>query len=264
VRVTVLGSGTLLPSGSRGSASHLVQTRDAVVLLDCGAGCLRGLAAHARTWDSLTHVIVSHFHVDHVGALASLLWAFKHGRAADRVQTLHLVGPAGLREHLLALSEAHGEFVVDPGMPIEIVELPVDKGSWDDPSGRFRLVHGPTPHTENSLALRLETDDGSVGYTGDTGPDRRVADLLRGVDLLIAECSRSDRGAVEGHLSPSSLADLLERSRPGLALITHVYPGLDPGRIPDLVAAMGYTGSVVAASDGTSVHIEGGSPRLVG
>ena len=79
MRLTVLGSGTLLPNGERASPAHLVQGRGFALLLDCGSGAVHRLGSLGGVWQDLTHVAITHFHGDHVGDLPALLWAVKHG-----------------------------------------------------------------------------------------------------------------------------------------------------------------------------------------
>ena len=256
MRLTVLGSGTLIPDDDRRSSAHLLEGDGFRLLLDCGFGTVHGFDRHGVAWRELTHVALSHFHTDHVGDLAPLLFALKHG-AAERIEPLVLLGPPGLRGHLDALAAAHGDFVGDPGFPLEVVEM-LRSGSWEAPGGCFRLTTHPTPHTDRSMAYRVETDTATLGYTGDTGESVEVADFLAGCDVVIAECS--DPRPMENHLNPAAVAALARRAQPGLLLLVHPFPTLDPARIPDLVAGAGYTGRAAVAWDGTVVELAPGQP----
>src|SRR5262245_56975931 len=93
MKLTILGSGTLIPNGSRNSAGYFVELPDARIMLDCGAGTLHALARYGLPWERTTHLFISHFHVDHIGELASLLFAFRHGTRASRSEPLTLIGP---------------------------------------------------------------------------------------------------------------------------------------------------------------------------
>lgn len=259
---TVLGSGTLLPDDHRHSPAHWVEAGEARILLDCGAGTLHGLARHRTSWRRITHLALSHFHTDHVGDVAALLFALKHGVRPPREEPLTVLGPPGLRSFLDRLAAAHGSFVTKPGFPLEMVELEAAP-RWPDPEGAFTLAAHPTPHTDASVAYRVETEDGDVGYTGDTGPSDEVADFLAGVQLLIAECSIPDPPSMDTHLSPARLAELARRASPGLLLVTHFYPPLRGHRIPGQVREAGYAGEVVVAQDGTLVEVREGKARLV-
>ncbi|TVR57557.1 MAG: ribonuclease Z [Gemmatimonadales bacterium] len=260
VRVTILGSGVLLPDDTRRSAAHLVEGADFSLLMDCGSGALHGMDRFQKPWRGLTHLAITHFHTDHFGDLAPLLWALHHGIPGGRDEPLVLLGPPGFNRILGALAAAHGDFVLAPGFPLEIVELERN-GRWDDPRGRFALRTHPARHTPEAVALRLEVEgvrphDGlSIGYTGDTGPDLDLGAFFQGVGLLVAECAVADPTELEIHLSPRSAAALAQVAEPALLVLTHLYPELDPDRLPDLLAREGYTGRVLTGRDGLTLTV---------
>jgi ribonuclease BN (tRNA processing enzyme) len=254
LRVTILGSGTLLPDDRRRSPGHLVEGPRAGILLDCGSGTLHGLEREGKDWFGITHVVLSHFHTDHTGDLAPLLWAWKNGGgdrpAPDRV----LLGPSGLERVMKAMADAFGDHVFEPGGHLDLVELE-GEARWDDLRCGLTLRCRPTPHTPESVAWRVETEEGTVGYSGDTGPSAELGAFFRDVDLLIAECALPDEKATAGHLTPRSAAELAVAADPGALVLTHFYPGVDTARLPDLIRAGGYTGAVHAGYDGLGIDV---------
>jgi ribonuclease BN (tRNA processing enzyme) len=258
---TTLGSGTLLPSAARHSAAHLVEVEGASILMDVGFGTVHGFPRHGVDWARLTHVVLSHFHTDHIGDLAPYLFTLTYGLEPEgREAPLVLIGPPGLAGVLEGLARAHGPWVLDPPFPLEVVEL-ARQDRWPDPLGRFTLACHPTPHTPESVAWRVEAADGVVGYTGDTGLDDAVGDFLAGAAVLACECALPEGSDVTIHLTPSQVAALAARARPELLVLTHVYPPLVPDETPHLVRQAGYQGAVVAARDGERVEVLEGRPR---
>ena len=258
MKVVILGSGTLTPDPGRASPAHFVEDGSVRVLLDCGAETAASLARVGLPWTGLTHLFLSHFHTDHIGGLPALFWALTHGAGGgDHPRPLVLLGPPGVRTLMERLGGALGSFMRAPGRPLEVLELPRD-GRWSDPAGGLELTLRPTPHAPESTGVRVETTGGSVGYTGDTGPDRVVTELLGSADVGIAECARPDDASDPHHLRPRDLADLLGDSPPGVLITVHAYPPLDPGAVPDLIRARGYTGRVRAGTDGMVVRVDGG------
>ena len=79
MRLTILGSGNLLPDDLHRSPSHWVEEGDVRLLLDCGSGCLHGMARERLWWKAVSHIALTHFHADHVGDLSPILFALKHG-----------------------------------------------------------------------------------------------------------------------------------------------------------------------------------------
>jgi ribonuclease BN (tRNA processing enzyme) len=211
-------------------------------------------------WPGLTHILISHFHTDHVGGLAPLLFALKHGLQAERDATLRVLGPQGLLDHLEALARAHGDFVLDPGFPFLVEELKSGV-RWEDSDASLFLETYATKHTEESLAYRLETGGRVLGYVGDTGPDRSLGRFMRGCQLLVAECSHDDGASPENHLTPGSLAELAQEASPDLLVTVHTYPPLNYLDVPRLLRGQGYTGRVLAARDGMVVEWKEDSPN---
>lgn len=252
--VTILGSGTLLPDDACRSAAHLVEDGAFRLLLDCGSGTVHGMPKHGVRWQELTHVALTHFHTDHIGDLPALLWALKYGVPGGRREALTLVGPAGLLRRLEAMAEAFGEFILDPGFPVEVVELEAG-ARWTDRGRDLELSTHATVHTTESLAYRIRGPSGQVGYTGDTGPHAPLGSFFRGVDVLVSECALPDDDAMEIHLTPRSVTALASAARPDLLILTHLYPGVEPGPLPDLVRALGYTGDVRVGRDGMRLSV---------
>lgn len=250
--VTVIGSGTLIPSAERSSPCHLLESGDIVLLLDIGPGAVHGLARHGKPWRDVSHLVLTHFHTDHTCDLPHLLFALKWAAPSSRTLPLAVIGPPGLRGRIDGLAAAHGEFIVGPGFPVDYHEIARD-GSWSD--GRVTVRFAPAPHTEHSVALRVEQGERAVGYTGDTGPAAALGDFFRGCRVLIAECAEPDPPVMSTHLSPASVAAMASVARPGTLVLTHLYPPLDAAAVPGLVRAAGYSGRVVCARDGQQFRI---------
>lgn len=258
-RLVVVGSGTVIPEGDRGGACHYVEMGDVRALLDCGPGAVQSMARYDLPWSDLTHLVLTHFHGDHVGALPGLFFALKHGLWPEgRDRTLRVLGPPGTRALFRGLADALGDYLLDPGFPVELREL--EPRSEVDLTGSVRLATFPTPHTDESHALRLRGGSAVLGYTGDTGPSPELGGFMEGTDLLLSECSLADDEVGGNHLSPSTVADIAGRARPGLLVLTHVYPRLRRRHdVPALVAAAGWTGATEMARDG-GAHPLGSGP----
>ncbi|MYI07248.1 MAG: ribonuclease Z [Gemmatimonadetes bacterium] len=256
--LTVIGSGTLVPSARRSSPCHLLEAGDMVLLLDAGPGAVHGMARHGKSWQDVTHLVLTHFHTDHFGDLPHLLFALKWAVPSPRSRPLAVIGPPGLRTRIEALAVAHGDFILLPGFPLAYHEVARD-GSWTD--GSVTLRFAPTPHTDHSVAVRVEEGGCAVGYTGDTGPETALGDLFRGCALLISECAEPDPPVMGNHLSPASVAALARAARPDTLVLTHLYPPLDAAAVPGLVRDAGFAGRVVCARDGQEFRIgEQGDP----
>jgi ribonuclease BN (tRNA processing enzyme) len=254
MRVTIVGSGTLLPDDDHRSPGHLIEHRGGSLLLDCGSGVLHGLARDGLDWAAISHVAITHFHTDHFGDLPALLWAWKHGVPEEAQRSRVVIGPAGMRRVMTALAEAYGDYVLQPGADLEIVELAPGE-LWKDPRGELVIRTHDARHRPESLAYRVESAEGAVGYTGDTGPHPSLGPFFRGVGLLISECSTSDRATVDLHLSPRRVAEMAVDAEPAMLALTHLYPRVDRDRLAAEITSLGYGGRVFVAWDGLRIDV---------
>ncbi len=247
MRLTIIGSGTISLSPTRGCAGYLVEAGDLRILLDVGPGAAHTMARHDMDWWGITHIVLSHFHLDHIGDLPTLVFAWRHARLEPRSTPLTIVGPAGTKALLERWASALGDWLAVPGFALEVIEvvpeLPVELGEG------VVLTSRSVPHTAESVAYSLEHGGKRLVYTGDTGEDPSLAEWAAGCDLLLAECSLPDSMPVPIHLTPSETAALAAVAAPGMLVVTHMYPPLEG---IDLRAELGarWAGPTVIATDG--------------
>lgn len=110
------------------------------------------------------------------------------------------------------------------------------------------------------MAVRVNTEGGSIGYTGDTGPDPALGAFFAGVDVLVSECAYADPPPANNHLSPVSVAAMARCAQPATLLLTHLYPPLEADAVPALVRDAGYSGRVFCARDGQGFCIGKAKP----
>lgn len=252
MRLVTVGTGTVVPDARRVSACHWVEDGDTRVVVDCGAGALQGLARCQLPWDATDHVIISHFHADHIAEIPSLIFALRHALEVPRTAPLGVWGPDGTERLFSAWASAFGSWIVDPGFELNLHE--VQPGARL-PIGTLGARFAETQHTAESLAVRLECGGRALGYTGDTGPSPDLAGFFRDVDLLLAECSLPDELAQDNHLTPSGLAELANRAGAKRLAVTHVYPQLQRLDAAGLIRDAGYVGEIVLAYDGLELDV---------
>ncbi len=252
MRLTTIGTGTAAPSPGRVSAGHLVEVGGVRVLMDCGSGVVHRMAELGVDWMGVTHLALTHFHADHISDIATLIFAWRHGRLPPRSAPIEIMGPAGTDALLTALASAFGEWVRQPGFPLHVRELEPD--STHDLGGVF-VATRRVPHQPESIAYSVERGTRRIVYTGDTGFDPALAEWAHACDVLLAECSLPADMAMEMHLTPEQCGALAERAAPRLLVLTHFYPPVDRVDIRGAVAQR-FTGPLVLATDGWSTEIE--------
>lgn len=254
--LVTVGTGTVAPSAHRTCACHWVARGDVRVLLDCGAGSLHRLAEFGLPWQQITHVVLSHFHPDHWGELPMLVYALKYATIPPRTEPLVILGPPGVVQLLRALAEGYGNWLLDPGFPIGILD--VRDGEPFPLSADVSLETFPVPHTTESVALSLVAPEGRLVYTGDTGPSGELARWAGGCDLLLAECSLPESMAMDVHLTPERAGDLAQEAQAKRLVLTHFYPPVETSDpTPAALAGTRFRGPVTAARDGDRFTIGG-------
>lgn len=252
MRLTTLGTGTIALSPSRACAGYLVEQGVTRLLVDCGSGVTRRLAELALPWPDITHVALSHFHVDHHGDLPTLIFACRYGILPARRAPLAVIGPPGTVDLMARLAAAYGTWVLEPGFPLTVTEIapetPLALGDG------LVLEARPVPHTPESVAYCVSDGAHRLVYTGDTGFDPALAEWASGCDVLLCECSLPEALAIPEHLTPEQCGALAELVNPRHLVLTHLYPPVEDVDIPAAVAAR-YLGPLTVAHDGWQTDI---------
>ncbi len=222
--VTILGSGTCVPSLERSSCAALVVAGGERILFDSGPGTMnRLLQAGVQIFD-LAFVCYSHLHPDHSGELVPLLFANKYTRGNPRRLPLTLIAAAGFRAFFDGLHRVYGLWIeLDPAL-FRIEEL--DRDGFDERRfGGFALRSAPVAHNPESLAYRVTGSDGrSVVYSGDTDYSENLVRLAEGADVLVCESALPDGSKIDGHLTPSLAGEIASRAGVRKLILTHFYP----------------------------------------
>ncbi|MBC8391471.1 MAG: MBL fold metallo-hydrolase [Deltaproteobacteria bacterium] len=226
--VTILGSGTCVPSLRRSSCSALLETATGTKLLfDSGPGTMRRLLEANTTIFDLSFIFYSHFHPDHTAELVPLLFATKYPDSDQRKIPLTIVAGKGFLDFFKGLRGVYGTWIEISPELFRIVELDIisaDTRKFDD----FTVTSMPVEHREESIAYRITVPGGeSVVYSGDTDYSENLIMLARGADLLICESALPDDLKVEGHLTPSRAGKIAAKADVRKLVLTHFYPECD-------------------------------------
>lgn len=252
MRLVTVGTGTVSLSASRVCAGHLVEAGTVRVLLDCGSGVAHRLASLELPWREITHIALTHFHLDHVNDLATLIFAWKYGSLPGRQSPLSIIGPVGTSALLEQLAVTFGDWLREPGFAVSVIEI--------EPGGSLELGDAVTlrstkvPHTAESLAYSIERGGRRIVYSGDTGYDPEFAAWARGADLLLCECSLPIALAIPTHMTPEDCGALAAGALPRHLVLTHFYPPVLRAGIPTIVQGQ-FAGRLTLADDGSSFEI---------
>jgi len=255
ITVTVLGSGTCVPSLERGACSVLVETGGRKWLIDSGAGTLRRLLEVGTTIGELSHLLYSHLHPDHTSDLVPLLFATKYPDGITRSDPLTIVAGHGFADFLQRLKNVYGHWIELDRDMLRIIEMSTARRDHVRLAG-VDIHTAPVEHSPQSVAFRIAGPGGRhLVYSGDTDYSESLVDLARGADLLICESAFPEGQKVRGHLTPAMAGDIASRAGVRRLMLTHFYPACDQADIEGQCRRT-YSGPLVLARDFLRIALE--------
>lgn len=229
-RVTILGSGTIIPSRGKKTTSLLIETGRRKIMLDCGPCSLQSAEDLGHPFRSIGSIFITHYHPDHSLGLAHLFSALKNDRGGHGGAGTVVYGPRGLNEHIDAWRGIYPSIMPQPAPAFHELD-PGETVRLDDTVIRTAAAgHAGV----DALSYRVEQCGRSVVYTGDTELNAALVDLSRGADLLFAECSFPEKMRSKGHMTPHDAGLLAEKAGVKDLVLVHIYPvfdGQDPASI---------------------------------
>ena len=212
------------------------------------------MAEEHLDWPNLDAIWISHFHLDHMGGLAPFLFGSRWApQIQSRSKPLRIFGPNGLRRIIDAINYSNNYKLFQQAFPVEMVEV--------GPGTDFEIIPGltattfSTPHTEESLALRLKAEDSKLFvYTSDTGFSEDLGPFAKHAALLLMECSFRKNKPVQKHLELADAMRLAHECAPEKLVLTHLFPEWDN---VDLAAEARplWSGETIEAKDGLQLEI---------
>lgn len=247
-QITILGSGTCVPSLARNPCSLLMQTGGNNLLFDCGPGTMRRLLEIGVSIFEISHLFLSHFHPDHSGELASFLFALKYPSPPARQLPLTIVAGEGFRSFFKRLKAVYGDWIVLPADLFTVIELDTKKADHQVFQS-FAASSMPVAHRPESLAYRIVDAHGkALVYSGDTDVCDGLTTIAADADLMICESAFPDDQKTDGHLTPSLAGKIAQTAAVRRLVLTHFYPACDNANIENQCRST-YNGVLVLAQD---------------
>ena len=250
-KVVLLGTGTPRPFPDRSGPATAIVVGERAYLVDFGPGVVRRAAAAAEKGTpplestNLKIAFLTHLHSDHTAGYPDLIFTpWVMGRTE-----LDVYGPEGLEEmtkHVLeawrrdieirttGLEQRHALVVrahdVKPGVVYQDERVKVTA---------FRVPHGQWPE---AFGYRFDTPGKSIVISGDTSPSEEIVAHCQPCDVLIHEVYSPESVLsmpnyktyrAKYHTSTSELAEIANRTKPGILVIYHTAGRGPHGPIPD-------------------------------
>lgn len=240
----ILGCSNAIPTVEHETTHFAIITPGRRMLVDCGTNPVVRLEQAGLDVNSLTDIILTHFHPDHVAALPLLLldmWLMR------REQPLMIHGLAYTIDRVETMMALFGWKKWPGFFPVNFNRVPDDDRSVVLDDDELRIFSSPVDHFLPNICLRIElkAEGKSIAYSCDTEPCQAVLDISKNVDILLHEAG----GPIEGHSSAAQAGEVAQKVGAGSLYLIH-YP---TGRFADgdLVAEAGrnFSGKVRLAVD---------------
>ncbi len=199
MEITLLGTGSPLPSPNRCGAGQVIVSGDDRVLIDCGWGAARRLIATGIPLGSIDHVFFTHMHSDHISDLPDLLMMRWTLGAAKHPLTIY--GPEGTREMVEGFRAGlnpdvryrfahHGDKLSREGIECIVHEVPATA----EPAsiariGEIEMLSFEVDHfpVVPAFGFRVEARGKSAVFSGDTKKCDALVRASKGADMLVSE-----------------------------------------------------------------------------
>lgn len=220
---TVLGGQAAAVAPGVGCSGYLLTARQTRLVIDLGTDTLTELLRQTAIPD-VTGVVISHGHLDHTLDLFGL-----HNTIAYRwvpYDPVPLWLPPGVYDMLSGIAHLFSG-ASDSDAWLRAAFIPKTYCP-DEPLriGDVTISFRQTQHSRTCYAMRLETPDGTIGYTADTGRYDDLIDFLKDVDLLVSEATYGlgeprHAQAERPHLTLADAATLARDCGARRLLLTH-------------------------------------------
>ena len=234
--ITLLGTGTCQIEYERRASSVLIQLDGMPVLFDCGHGVVQRLLEVGVQHNELNHIIVSHFHPDHVSDLLPLLHAGAWSRRNPRTTDMHIYGPPGIKQLIDGFKNIFGVSALQqPTYVVFVHEVDGERfsiGPYD-----FDFISLP-PAGNHGLCFVWRGKRYAI--TGDSNFHEHEIAFLNQVDLVIID---------SGHLEDDEIVQLAVASQAKTIVCSHLYREIDAPELQALAEKAGYVGTILVGRD---------------
>ena len=275
IEITLLGSGSPLPSPDRAGPSTLVRAGGLTFLFDAGRGVGLRLTSARVIAPMLTAVLLTHLHSDHITDLNDMItsrWVM-----SPDPNPLKIIGPGRTQEVVDGILAMLGPDIgyriahhddLNEGPNPQVTES--DGGVvYDDTEADLRILAVPTDHrpVEPTLGYRIEHAGAAVVIGGDGVPSAGLDELCAGADAYVQTVLRDDLvrlvpfprflDTIDYHSTVRQAAETAKRNGVKTLVLTHQVPTPLPDSRDEwmAIAADAFDGEIVWGEDLTTISV---------
>jgi ribonuclease Z len=243
-KLIILGSSNAIPHKDHENTHMVLVGETRTVLIDCVSNPILRLEQAGVDVETITDMVLTHFHPDHVAGVPLLLmnmWLMGRRKPLSIYGLHHTLD----RMENLMSSYSWGEW--PEFFPVAFFRLPTQEYTPVLECDEFRIVASPVRHMIPAIGLRVEflKSKKIMAYTCDTEPCDEVARLAGGVDVLIHEAA----GKIFGHSSAGQAGEMASRAEVSALYLIHYPTGRYKTGDPVAEASERFKGQVILAED---------------
>jgi ribonuclease Z len=274
-RVTLLGTGTPIPSPDRFGPCTLVEVGAQKFLIDAGRGATIRLHQLKIPIGRIDVQLLTHFHSDHTSGIPDVwLTGWLESYFGTRKRPYRVIGPTGARDLMENLERAYAldirirdadEKLPLSGIATEVTEFDRDGTVYENAGVKviaFEVDHGDV--IKPCFGYRFEYAGRAAVFSSDTRYNRNVIKYGAGADLLVHEVASASpelmreafvRRIIGHHTVPRDAGRVFAQAKPKLAAYTHLVllggERIPPPTIDDIIAETRetYDGPLVVGED---------------
>ena len=241
-KVTLLGTGTPIPSIDRFGPSTLIEAGDQKLLIDAGRGATIRLHQLNIPIGRLDALLLTHFHSDHISGVPDVwLTGWLESYFGSRHKPFRVIGPRGTKRLIAKLEEAYADDIrirmADEKLPPDGIATVVEEYERDgvvyEKDGlkviAFEVDHGDV--IKPAYGYRVEYAGRVAVISGDTRYNENVIKYGAGADLLVHEVAAARpelmteayiQRIIAHHVRPREAGRVFAQAKPKLAAYTHL------------------------------------------
>jgi ribonuclease Z len=241
-RVTLLGTGTPIPSADRFGPCTLVEAGSQKFLVDAGRGAVIRLAQLNVPLGRINVQFLTHYHSDHTSGVPDIwLTGWLSGHFGARTTPYRVIGPTGTKRLMENLERAYADDIkirhADEKLPLSSVATEVGEFEQDgvvyEKNGvkviAFAVDHGEV--IKPCYGYRFEYDGRVAVLASDTRYNSNVINYGKGADLLVHEVASARpelmtdaavQRIIGHHTIPRDAGRVFNQTQPKLAAYTHL------------------------------------------
>ncbi|MCK5801996.1 MAG: MBL fold metallo-hydrolase [Lentisphaeria bacterium] len=286
MKLHIVGSGCPDARQERYGSACLLEVGTDMLMVDCGPATTYKMACMNIAPTAVSHVFLTHHHFDHNVDLPCFVltrWDQLGPRSADPLPVYGPPPTVAFVEKLLGdegafyddwyarimtpasqiLHEGRGGALPRPGPAVAAQDLKsgdvVEGDGW---TVKAIWVHHVEPWLE-SLAFRVDTDQGSVVFSGDAGPCPELTEFCQGAEVLVVCCAYQVGSGLHPDIATAvtgavDAGDIARECQPKTIVLTHTTGAFSaPGGREKAIAEVsrGYDGRIVFADELTSIAL---------